>query len=241
MTPQAHRVTSRLLHDLRQIAGSRLRALVVFGAHAAADHSRTPDGPVHTLAIVDRFELGDLEACAAQSAAWTREGLATPLIVGAGEFADSLDAFPVEFGAIIARHEVVDGPDPFAALSVRPEDLRRACEVQARAHLLHLREGFIESRGEPSAIARLVTESAAPLLTLVTNVARVGGYAGGAPADAAAHVQQIAGIPNTALVDVVGLAAGSPAAIDPARVFPAYLAAVDRLTAYIDREWDSLR
>ncbi len=40
---------------------------------------------------------------------------------------------------------------------------------------------------------------------------------------------------------VVGLAAGSPAAIDPARVFPAYLAAVDRLTAYIDREWDSLR
>jgi hypothetical protein len=240
MTPQARRATSGLLHDLRQIAGSRMNAIVVYGAHAAADHDRTPDGPVHTLAIVDRPALGDLEACAARSAAWTRGGLATPLIVGADEFADSLDAFPIEFGAIIAQHEVVEGPDPFAALSVRPEDLRRACEVQARSHLLHLREGFIESRGEPSAIARLVVESAAPLLALVTNVARVSGYAGRDPAGAAAHVQQLAGIPGTSLGDIVGLASGSPAAIDPARVFPAYLGAVDRLTAYIDREWDSV-
>jgi hypothetical protein len=241
MTPQARRVTSRLLQDLRQIAGPRLHALVVYGAHAAADHGRTPDGPVHTLAIVDRPELADFEACAARSAAWTRDGLATPIIVGADEFADSLDAFPIEFGAIIAQHEVVDGPDPFAGLSVRPEDLRRACEVQARSHLLHLREGYIESRGEPSAIARLVSESAAPLLTLVTNVARVSGHDGHDPAEAAAHVQQLAGIRNTALVDVVGLVTGSPAAIDPARIFPAYLAAVERLTAYIDREWTSAR
>jgi len=241
MTPEARRVTSRLLHDLRQIAGPRLHALVVYGAHASADHGRTPKGPVHTLAIVDRPGLGDFEACAGRSAAWTREGLATPLIVAVDEFADSLDAFPLEFGAIIAQHEVIDGPDPFAALSVRPEDLRRACEVQARSHLLHLRQGYIESRGEPSAITRLVTESAAPLLALVTNVARVTGYAGRDPADAAAHVQQLAGIPDTALVDVVGLASGSPAAIDPARVFPAYLAAVDRLTAFVDREWDSIQ
>jgi hypothetical protein len=241
MTPHARRAASRLLHDLRLIVASRLRSLVVFGGHAAGDHGRPVEGPVHTLAIVDRPELGDLEACAARSAAWTREGLATPLILGADEFARSLDAFPIEFGAIIAQHEVVDGPDPFASLSVDPGDLRRACEVQTRAHLLHLREGYIESRGEPSLIARLVTGSSPPLLALVTNVARLGGYTGPDPAEAAAHVQQLAGIDGNALVDVVGLAAGSSLGVDPARIFPAYLSAVDRLTAYIDREWESRR
>lgn len=237
MTSDAQRAASLLLRDLRVIVAGRLRSLVVYGAHAAPDHGRPATGPVHTLAIIDNPEFADLEACAARIAAWTREGLATPLVLGAGEFARSLDAFPIEFGAIIAQHEVVEGQDPFASLTVRHDDLRRACEVQARAHLLHLREGFIESRGEPSAIARLVSESAAPLLSLVVNIGRVSGFTGREPDHAAAHAQRLAGIDGSVLVDVIGLAEGRSLAIDGSRLFPAYLAAIERLTAYVDR-WD---
>ena len=57
---------------------------------------------------------------------------------------ESLDAFPLEFGAILADHAVVSGASPFDGLTVDAADLRRACEVQARSHLLHLREGYIE-------------------------------------------------------------------------------------------------
>ena len=67
---------------------------------------------------------------------------ATPLLLAAHEFGRSLDAFPFEFGAILADHVVVSGSDPFDGPPRRPADLRRACEVQARSHLLHLREGF---------------------------------------------------------------------------------------------------
>ena len=66
----------------------------------------------------------------------------TPLLLAANELERSLDAFPREFGAILADHLVVAGSNPFDGLRVDPADVRRACEVQTRSHLLHLREGF---------------------------------------------------------------------------------------------------
>ena len=79
----------------------------------------------------------------------------------------------MEFGAILADHAVVSGRDPFDGLRVDAADLRRACEVQVRSHLLHLREGYIETRGRGDAIAELVADSAAPLAGLVKSVARL--------------------------------------------------------------------
>ena len=89
-------------------------------------------------------------------AAWHDAGLATPLLLAAHEFGRSLDAFPLEFGAILADHVVVAGSDPFDGLRVDAADLRRACEVQARSHLLHLREGYLETRGRGDALADLI-------------------------------------------------------------------------------------
>ena len=52
-------------------------------------------------------------ATAPQSAA------AAPVLLPVEEFARSLDAFPIEFGAIIAHHAPVYGSDPFEGLAVR--------------------------------------------------------------------------------------------------------------------------
>src|SRR5439155_11543442 len=105
-------------------------------------------------------------ACAKAAAKWHDAGLATPLLLTAGEFERSLDAFPLEFGAIIADHRVVAGRDPFQGLASDPTDLRRACEVQARSHLLHLRHGFVETNGSGDAVAVLIVQSAAPFAAL---------------------------------------------------------------------------
>ena len=109
--------------DLRAIFDARMQSLVV---HGAGGHANTP---VATMAVVDDLRAPDLRACAARVALWHQRGLATPLILTANEFSRSLDAFPFEFGAILADHEVVSGRDPFAGLAVDPADLRRACEV----------------------------------------------------------------------------------------------------------------
>jgi hypothetical protein len=239
MTPDARRAAEALAADVRAVFGDRLEAVLVYGRHAGDGHgAATDEDPVHTLVLVDGLEMSDLEACARRRSQWHREGLATPLLVDRHEFARSLDVFPIEFGAIVATHGVVVGDDPFDAVQVDLDDLRRACEVQARAHLLHLREGYVEAGGDPAAIARLVAASAAPLRTLLTSVARLEG--GTPPADVAAAAGRAVGHAGAVFADVIGGDAAGVPTTDAALLFPDYLAAVDALVRYVDR-WSAAR
>ncbi len=202
---------------LRAIFGRRMQSFVVHGG------SERRDTPVASLAVVDTLTAADLRQCAASVAGWHAQGLATPLIVATDEFAHSLDAFPFEFGAILADHELVSGSDPFSGLVVDPADLRRACEVQARSHLLHLREAYIETRAQSDVVATLVARSAPPLAALLTNVALLH------PAPAAASV----------LTRVAELSpAGTISADEADRLFPDYLLAVEQLVQALD-QWSA--
>src|SRR5689334_2622983 len=94
-----------LERELRGVFGSRLQSLVAYGQRAAA-----PKAPIRTMALVESLTEQDLRGCAARVLAWHGAGLATPLFVPAAEFPRSLDAFPLEFDAIVADHVVVSGP-----------------------------------------------------------------------------------------------------------------------------------
>jgi hypothetical protein len=233
-----------LERELRDIFGSRLQSLVMYGQRAHADR-HAPGGhhgghghdapPAHTLAVVDTVTSADLRACALRIDSWHEAGLATPLLIADHEFGQSLDAFPLEFGAILADHSVVAGSNPFASLAVDPADVRRACEVQARSHLLHLREGFLETRGRADALAVLIVRSAAAFAALVTSIARLEGHATDDAGSAARHVERTLGTPNSAIAEVTKLAhAHDISSADAERLFGPYLDAVDRLVQYVD-------
>jgi hypothetical protein len=187
------------------------------------------------MAIVDALTASDLRACAALTASWHDRGLATPLVVAAHEFERSLDAFPLEFGAILADHEVVTGANPFDGLAVDAADIRRACEVQARSHLLHLREGFLETRGRADALAVLIVESAASFAALIRSVARLETTAAEETATAARHAERTLGVAPGSIVDIVSLVGVSEISSEQAeRLFPPYLEAAEKLVAYVD-------
>jgi hypothetical protein len=152
-----------LAAQLTEIFGSRLKMVAAFGTEP------------HTCAIVDSLTVEDLSKCAALNSAWKRAGLDAPLFIVRQELARALDVFPLEFSEIIATRRVIAGTDLFERLTVAPEDLRRACEVQARGHLVHLREGYIEAGEDEGAIARLLSASTVPFRALLTNVARLDG------------------------------------------------------------------
>jgi hypothetical protein len=220
-----------LERELRGVFGSRLQSLVAYGLRAL----HGAHAPVRTLALVESLSEQDLRACAGKVNAWHGAGLATPLLLASADFARSLDAFPLEFGAILDDHEVVAGTQPFAQAKVDPTDVRRACEVQARSHLLHLREGFLEAGGNSHAVAMLIVQSAAPLAALLTSLARLDGRADADPAAAARHAERAVGV-TSGLADVVVLAKEHEIAADRAeQLFPPYLAAVERLVAYVDK------
>jgi len=219
-----------LEHELRGVFGARLQSLVMYGMRDA-NHI----GATRTMVLVESLTEQDLRGCAARLNAWHAAGLATPLIVPNSEFDRSLDVFPLEFSAIIADHVVVAGPEPFGQTAIAPADLRRACEIQARGHLLHLREGFIEAAGNGHALAVLLVDSAAPLNALLSSVTRLEGRSTNDPAAAARHVERVLNVHPGSIGDVSRLAKVHeiPAA-DAERLFPAYLAAMERLVGYVD-------
>jgi hypothetical protein len=153
----------QLAAQLTGIFGPRLKMVAAFGA-----------GP-QTCAVVDTLTVDDLDRCAALSAAWKRAGMDVPLLIVHHELARALDAFPLEFSEIIATRRLIAGNDLFQQLAVTAEDVRRACEVQARGHLVHLREGYIEASGNEDAVVRLVSASAVPFRALLANAARLDG------------------------------------------------------------------
>jgi hypothetical protein len=207
-----------LAGDLRRVFGARLESLVAYG---------DDDGPegVHTLALVERLTFHDLAACVPLAAGWRRAGCAVPLLLTREEFVRTLDVFPLEYGAIIAHHVVVAGRDPFAGMHVADADLRRALELQVRSHLIHLREGYMESGGAPADVARLVAASGPALAALVANLERLD------PGAAAA-----AGLTPELAREVT--AAGGSTIAEPSALLARYVGAVERLWHEVDR-WRS--
>ena len=224
--------------DLREIFGPRLQSLIVYGAapteHAKPEAHGRDETPTRTLAVVERMTRDDLRACAGRVAGWHARGLATPLLVAAHEFDRSLDAFPLEFGAILADHIVVSGANPFAASRLDPADVRRACEVQARSHLLHLREAYLETLGRADALSDLIVQSAPAFAALLRSVARLEGHAYEDSA-AARHAERTLGVAPGAITDIVKLTGVRElASADAERLFAPYLEAVEKLVAYVD-------
>ena len=224
--------------ELREIFGPRLQSLIVYGAasgeHAKPDAHGHAEAPTRTLAVVERMTREDLHACSRRVAGWHARGLATPLLVAAHEFDRSLDAFPLEFGAILADHVVVSGANPFAASRLDPADVRRACEVQARSHLLHLREEYLETHGRADALSDLIVQSAPAFTALLRSVARLEGQPSEDVA-AARHAERTLGIPGGAITAIVQLTGDHelPTA-DAERLFAPYLDAVEKLVSYVD-------
>ncbi|MBM3771806.1 MAG: hypothetical protein FJW27_11105 [Acidimicrobiia bacterium] len=216
-----------LERDLHDIFDSRFLSLVMYRPVV-----RVPGGLLHTLATVQELRLDDLRRCADRVVVWQDSGLATPLLLPRHELGRSLDSFPLEFGAILADHEVVVGSDPFADMRVDDADIRRACEVQVRSHLLHLREGYVEARGRGDALGELLTDSVAPLAGLVTSIARLLGQPPSQATTAAAMVERMAHLAPGSLAAPLQHA---PLSGEQARqLFPPHLAAIDQLTRYVD-------
>ena len=242
-TPHAWKERFGGIHeDLLQIFGQRLQSLVAYQSHF--DGLETPpadatpaggDDHAHAMALVASLTYADLVACAARVGEWSKAGVGTPLVLTGDEFARSLDAFPLEFSAMAAHHLLIAGTDPFTEARIDPADVRRACETQAKSHLLHLREGFLEVRGEPETVARMIAASVPAFRTLLLTLARLDDVHARSREALARHASAMIGVPD-ALLDQL-LAIGRPEHVDRSdalRLYAAYLDAVERLARVVD-------
>ncbi len=217
-----------LASELRRVFAARLHSVAVYGLNAPAASPRL----LHTLALVERLSFEDLAACAPFAPGWRRRNLAVPLILEREEFLRTLDIFPLEYGDIVAHHVLVAGADPFADARISPADVRRACELSAKSHLVHLREGFMETGGEPQTIGRLIAASAPAFSALLGNIARL---ADEDDSDVAETAERQIGIPASVVREVLSAGAGARSTIaEPTALLSRYIAAAERVWEYVD-------
>jgi hypothetical protein len=213
--------------DLERVFGSRLLSLIAYagGRRMVVVASLTPD---------------DLAALVPLAGRWRADGVGAPLLMTRRELERTLDIFPMEYAQIVATRELLAGVDPFAGLSIGTSHLRRACERQVKSHLIHLREGFLESGGRPSALTELVTSSAPAFRALLHAVSWLTDKAGDArpglddDESLARFAESELGMKGAVVRDVLGSDRGRP--IDAQALMPAYLTDMERLWSTVD-DW----
>jgi hypothetical protein len=231
LTPSEHARAEALLRDLDRVFGARLLSAGVYQSNEANER-------LHTLVVVDRLAFRDLGACVPLADDWLRRGIAVPLLLSRDELHRTLDAFPLEYAAIAATLKPIRGANPFETSRPAAADVRRALETQANSHLIHLREGFLESRGEAYAIGGLLASSAAPFRTLLSGIARLADASHrGSISDEhlAAFAEERIGVPSSLVREVFATATGHHAAIaDPSALLARYVDAAERVWKFLD-------
>jgi len=215
--------------DLVRVFGARLLSIVTYGDR-------------RHMAVVSTLTAADLAALMPFVPRWRAAGDGVPLLLTRLELERSLDTFPIEYGAIMAKHELVQGTDPFAGLAIARDDLRRACERQVKSHLIHLREGLLETGGRPSAMSGLVESSAPAFRAVLQAVLRLTGEVPLRPDTTtiddlndetiARLAESALGLPQGPVRDVLGADRGRP--VDAQALMPAYLALTERLWTLVD-------
>lgn len=221
LTEERRLAFEALARDLQEIFGSRFVALTAYGLSS-------------TAAFVESIAVADLASAARLADRWRRAGLDVPLLITPDEFRRSLDVFPVEYGAILRRHAVIAGVPPFEGAEVRPADLRRALEVLAKGHVLHLRAGAMATGGRAIEGRDLIAFSIDPFRALLANAARLHGDDAGSDEAIAAFAARELGLPAETVRGLLLL--DDTGDFDPSAVMPMYLDVAERLWQALD-EW----
>jgi hypothetical protein len=230
LSPAARAALDRMASDLRRVFGNRLQTVCAYGSFSA-------DADIRSIVLVDRLAFEDFSACVRLARRWDDEGLAVPLILDRDEFERTLDVFPLEYGEIIASHVLIVGDDdPFDDARVDVVDRRRACELQAKSHLIHLRESYLESGGDPRAISSLIAASSEGFHRLLVNMVLL--VAPDGPeglADLPRTAEQHFSVPAELTREVLAAAGSRPSTIaDPTALLARYVNAVERLWEFVD-------
>jgi hypothetical protein len=150
------------------------------------------------------------------------------------EFRRSLDTFPAEYRTLLDHHVVIDGTPPFDGAAIDHADLRRACEAQARGHLIHLRQGWITAAGHDDRLAALIAQSAAPLKVVLEHLAQLQNEHPGSDEALTAFAERVVGMPADLVSAVFALEATPHRAYTLVPRLADYLTAAERLWTYVD-------
>jgi predicted nucleotidyltransferase len=154
-----------LIQELETHLGDNLRGVVVVGS-ALTDDFRPGSSDINTVVLLDRHDVGTLDAVASLARLWRRHRLSAPLLMTPSYIERSRDVFGVEFLDFQLTHQTILGDDPFAAIRVEKADVRLQCERELKAMLVRLRQGYVAAAGDTGLVRDILISTAKGLAPL---------------------------------------------------------------------------
>ncbi|MCH9687634.1 MAG: hypothetical protein K0V04_39760 [Deltaproteobacteria bacterium] len=114
----------------RESLGSDLVGVVLVGAAMHPERASRAQRP-EVLLVVEQLPLASLRALARTLAPFVDKGL-RPRVVTTLDIERGADVFALELAEWKARHWLIEGEDPFGAVEIQPDDLRRTIEFKLR-------------------------------------------------------------------------------------------------------------
>jgi hypothetical protein len=226
---------------LREAAKDNLVSVIVFGSAAAGDFHPEYSN-LNLFCVLRDSSFAALQALSPVAKWWDKQKQPPPLFMTRDEIARSTDVFTVELIDMQQHHRVLFGEDVLAGLSI-PRNLHRAqVEYELREKLALLRQHLLLAGGNDSRLWELMTRSVSSFATLFRHALMVLGQ--DAPVGKRETVQVLAGkigFEASAFLQVLDVRESKVQArkLDAAAVFARYLAAVEHVTAAVDRMLDS--
>jgi hypothetical protein len=228
---------------LRQAAGDNLRSVIVYGS-AATEEFRPEFSDINLFCVLHDSSFASLQAMSPAVSWWVKNKQPAPLCMTQEELTRSSDVFTIELMDMQQHHRVAYGEDILSAITVQPRYHRIQVEYELREKLLLLRQHFLSAGGDESKIWQLLTQSASSFVTLFRHTLIVLGQP--APLNKRDVVKTLATkltFDPSGFLSVLDVRQdkANRKAINTNEVSSRYLAAVEHVTAAVDKILDSDR
>jgi hypothetical protein len=233
--------TEKFVTRLREAAGANLESVILFGSSVAGDfHPEFSN--VNLFCVVRDASFPALQSLAPAVKWWDAQKQPPPLFMTRDEIERSADVFTIELMDVKQHHRVLFGEDVFKDLSI-PANLHRVqVEYELREKLVLLRQHLLLAAGNDARMWELLTRSVSSFATLFRHALIVLGN--NPPLGKREAVQALArqvGFDASGMLQVLDVREKKShrKTFDVADVFARYLAALEQVTAAVDRMLDS--
>jgi hypothetical protein len=237
LDPKDRRALDQTVADLREIHGTALRAVVLWG-EAASDAYRPRQSPLAVAAMIQKVTAHALRATAPYIRSWHRRRIGVPLLFDTDYLSFARDVFPLELLDLGDRHLALWGQDPFDELEADIPALRTEVEEQLRGKMLHLWSAYLHAAGSASALRDVLLDSPAGFDVVLRGMLRLQSTKRPqSPVALLAAVEQVFGVELTAMQTLAKVRAGGAklSRSDLEQMFEAYLGEVRTLVGTVDR------
>jgi hypothetical protein len=226
---------------LRAAAGANLESVILFGSAVAGDfHPEFSN--VNLFCVIRDSSFAALQALAPAVKWWDAQKQPPPLFMTHDEIKRSTDLFTIELIDMQQHHRVLFGEDVVQGLSIPANLHRLQVEYELREKLALLRQHLLLASDNDSRLWELLLRSVSSFTTLFRHALIVLGH--DAPVNKREAVQALSkqiGFDASGLLHVLDVRErkSDRKKFNVADVFSRYLAALEQVTAAVDKMLDS--